>query len=97
MLKTIFYNILILFTLFNVFYWSLPVVHFFSTIRGDESDVVYRSFIEWRSRASGSVGGPYLQRRTIADRVTSDRKVYFFGGSAMWGASADDAGTIPSR
>jgi hypothetical protein len=104
MLKTIFYNLLVFFTLANLFYWSIPVVDLIQSARGDVtrgSGAVYRSFIEWRSRVSHfdnvNVEGPYLQRRTVVDRVTSQRKIYFFGGSTMWGSGDDDAGTIPSK
>lgn len=104
MLKTIFYNLLVFFTLANLFYWSIPVVDLIQSGRGDASQgngAVYRSYIEWRSRPTNFgnviVEGPYLQRRTVAEHVTSTRKVYFFGGSTMWGAGDDDAGTIASK
>ena len=61
---------------------------------------VYKSFIEWRREAFAgetiNVEGPYLQRRTLNVAAPDARKVYFFGGSTMWGPGVDDANTIPS-
>jgi lysophospholipase L1-like esterase len=44
-----------------------------------------------------NVEGSYNQRRTISPVGAAGPKVYFFGGSTMWGSGADDAGTIPSQ
>lgn len=61
---------------------------------------VYKSFIAWRREAFAGetihVEGPYLQRRTLNAAGPDARKVYFFGGSTMWGPGVDDANTIPS-
>lgn len=61
---------------------------------------VYKSFIVWRREAFAgetiNVEGPYRQRRTLNAAGADARKVYFFGGSTMWGAGVDDASTIPS-
>jgi len=105
--RTIFYNILILFVFANVFYWSIPVVTWFSNLGKSnygEGGGTYKSFIEWRTGAfdspdrKSSVGGRYLQRRTLNQDKTPSRRVYFFGGSTMWGFGAiDDGTTIPSQ
>ena len=62
---------------------------------------VYKSYIGWRrAPVTGetiNVEGPYLQRRTENRGTSSERKAYFFGGSAMWGDGSDDARTIPSQ
>jgi lysophospholipase L1-like esterase len=62
---------------------------------------VYRSYVEWRQSATNgetiNVEGPYLQRRTVNERTSGEKKAYFFGGSTMWGVGADDARTIPSQ
>jgi hypothetical protein len=61
----------------------------------------FKSFIGWQLKPfSGetiNVEGPYRQRRTLNDSADSVKKAYFFGGSAMWGTGANDAGTIPSQ
>jgi hypothetical protein len=41
--------------------------------------------------------GRYAQRQTINDGRDNSKKVYFFGGSTMWGVGARDDGTIPSE
>jgi hypothetical protein len=62
---------------------------------------VYRSHVGWRraawARDGVHVEGPYLQRRTINEGTSGDAKVYFFGGSTIWGDGAPDGGTIPSQ
>jgi lysophospholipase L1-like esterase len=103
MLKTIFYNLLVFFTLANLFYWSIPVVDLIQSLHNNagKGGAVYRSFIEWRSAEvhlpGSNVEGPYLQRRTVADSAPSTRKIWFFGGSTMWGSGDYDADTIPSK
>jgi hypothetical protein len=61
----------------------------------------YKSFIGWRSQPfhgeTINIEGRYAQRRTINDGVDQSKKVYFFGGSTMWGTGALDDGTIPSQ
>jgi lysophospholipase L1-like esterase len=61
----------------------------------------YRSHIGWRRDTFEgeriNIGGRYLQRRTLNDKVSGQRKAYFFGGSTMWAEGSDDAGTIPSQ
>lgn len=65
--------------------------------------VDYMSFIGWRTR-------PFTGETVNVDPVTqirftpepqqplvSDKKVFFFGGSTMWGRGSNDAGTIPSQ
>ena len=89
MLKTISYNVLVLFVLANVLYWSIPVVGSISgLIKGKHENSVFefRSFLGWRNPP----------RPTVNDGATGDRKVYFFGGSTMWGFWAPEAQTIPS-
>jgi hypothetical protein len=104
-LKTILYNIVVFFLLANVFYWSIPLVSFLASLREETQPTgraVYKSFIGWRTDAfdwpdrGSSVGGRYLQRRTV-NGGASGATAYFFGGSSMWGVGADDAGTIPSQ
>jgi lysophospholipase L1-like esterase len=62
---------------------------------------VYRSFVEWRHAPMAgetiTVEGPHIQRRTVNANTTRGHTAYFFGGSAMWGDGANDAGTIPSQ
>ena len=62
---------------------------------------IYVSHLGWRRVAWATenvhVEGPYLQRRTINDGAEGAAKVYFFGGSTMWGDGAPDGGTIPSQ
>jgi len=61
----------------------------------------YKSFIGWRQKSfrggTINIGGPYGQRWTINNGTGQSKKVYFFGGSAMWGIGARDDGTIPSE
>jgi len=61
---------------------------------------IYRSYVGWRDvpRASEGVNveGRYLQRRTLNNPASGEPKIYFFGGSTMWGTGVDDASTIPS-
>ena len=61
----------------------------------------YKSFIGWRRAPfhgeTINVGGPYAQRLTINRGMNKSKKVYFFGGSTMWGAAVRDDATIPSQ
>jgi hypothetical protein len=61
----------------------------------------YKSFIGWRLKPfrgeTINIGGRYAQRQTINDGKDKSKKVYFFGGSTMWGIGARDDGTIPSE
>jgi lysophospholipase L1-like esterase len=61
----------------------------------------YKSFIGWRRKPfqgeTINIGGRYAQRRTINDGTNKSNKVYFFGGSAIWGSGVRDDGTIPSQ
>ena len=61
----------------------------------------YVSYVGWRSEALDgkalTIGGPYNQRLTVNTGARGDKKAYFFGGSTMWGAFSDNAGTIPSQ
>ena len=61
----------------------------------------YKSFIGWRRKPfqgdTINIGGRYAQRRTINDGTDKSNKVYFFGGSAIWGSGVRDDGTIPSQ
>src|SRR5262245_57714882 len=61
----------------------------------------YKSFIGWRLKPfqgeTINIGGPYAQRQTINNGSDKSKKVYFFGGSTMWGTGARDDGTIPSE
>ncbi len=89
MLKTISYNALVFFVLANILYWSIPLVGSIShLIKGkQEGDgVEFRSFLGWRNPP----------RPTVNANTTGDRKVYFFGGSTMWGFWAAEPQTIPS-
>jgi hypothetical protein len=68
----------------------------------DHARTDFKSYIGWRRHVfSGqtiNVEGPYAQRRTInKDQAADAKRVYFFGGSSMWGTGANDAGTIPSQ
>jgi lysophospholipase L1-like esterase len=102
-LRTIFYNLLVLFVLSNVLYWSIPTINFISTTLARKSgggQTEFRSFIGWRhlpmERPGIHIGGhPYPQRRTVNVNVGT-KKVYFFGGSTMWGFGVADSETIPS-
>jgi lysophospholipase L1-like esterase len=62
---------------------------------------VYRSYVGWQTaRMTGetiNIEGPNFQRRTNNDNTSDAQKVYFFGGSTMWGVGATDATTIPSQ
>lgn len=128
--KTIFYNILVFFVVFNVLYWAIPTISTLSwsaqllrrliaDMPADTSGLqaaawiadhwaktglppaVYRSHIGWRRAEWASenvhVEGPYLQRRTVNATTSGAAKVYFFGGSTMWGDGSPDSGTIPSQ
>jgi lysophospholipase L1-like esterase len=61
----------------------------------------YKSFIGWRRKPfSGetiNIIGRYGQRRTINVATDKSKKIYFFGGSTMWGTGVRDDGTIPSQ
>jgi hypothetical protein len=127
--KTILYNVLIFFVLFNVLYWAIPTISTFSRsfqlfqrlaaavpagtpwpqaagwIAANWSatglpPAEYHSHIGWRRVAWAKDGvhveGPYLQRRTLNAGTSAHAKVYFFGGSTMWGDGVDDGATIPS-
>ena len=90
MLKTISYNVLIFFVLANILYWSIPVVGSITNLvkgrqEGDRAE--FRSFLGWRNPP----------RPTVNTNTTGDRKVYFFGGSTMWGFWALEPHTIPSQ
>lgn len=67
----------------------------------NRSGDVYKSYVGWRHALfrgeTINVEGRYLQRRTINDRASDEKKAYFFGGSAMWGFGSPDAATIPSQ
>jgi hypothetical protein len=67
----------------------------------NQSRDVYKSYIGWRHAPfrgeTINVEGPYLQRRTANEKTPGDTKVYFFGGSTMWGIGVRDAETIPSQ
>lgn len=89
MLKTISYNILILFVLANVLFWSIPTVGLISDmIKGKHGDGGwgFRSFVGWQ----------HPQRPTVNGKTTGDQKIYFFGGSTMWGLGVSESETIPS-
>jgi hypothetical protein len=62
---------------------------------------VYKSYVGWRHAPfrgeTINVEGPHLQRRTANEKTPADTKVYFFGGSTMWGIGVRDAETIPSQ
>ena len=62
---------------------------------------VYRSYLGWQTAPMAgetiNVEGPNFQRRTSNDNTSDAKKVYFFGGSTMWGVGATDATTIPSQ
>jgi hypothetical protein len=70
-------------------------------IEKNRSTNLYKSYVGWRHAPfhgeTLNVEGPYLQRRTINGDASTDRQVYFFGGSTMWGVGDNDAGTIPSQ
>lgn len=62
----------------------------------------YVSFIGWRRRPF--VGETItlepdsgIRHTPQPNSASSDRSVYFFGGSTMWGTGADDANTIPAH
>jgi hypothetical protein len=61
----------------------------------------YKSFIGWRLKPfqgeTINIGGRYAQRQTINNGRDKSKKVYFFGGSTMWGTGVRDDGTIPSE
>ena len=128
--RIIFYNVLIFFVVFNVFYWAIPTVTSLSlsyqlarrliaampagksgweavTWMADNWTATglppadYRSHVGWRrvawAKTDVHVDGPYAQRRTINEGTVAGRKVYFFGGSTMWGDGAPDDATIPSH
>jgi hypothetical protein len=61
----------------------------------------YKSFIEWQRKPfhgeTINIGGPYAQRLTINQGTDKSKKVYFFGGSTMWGLGVRDDFTIPSE
>ena len=43
-----------------------------------------------------NIKGHYGQRHTVQAATPNHTKVYFFGGSTMWGSGVDDARTNPS-
>ena len=122
-------NLLVFFVLFNIFYWSVPTLHYLWTTfapadakddpRGrlpnyanvswapqhyrelNQLKTNYKSFIGWRREPfrgeTINVGGPYGQRLTVNMGTDKSKKVYFFGGSTMWGPGVRDDGTIPSQ
>ncbi len=61
----------------------------------------YVAYLGWRrGEFTGkeiNIVGPYDQRKTVNDGTKGDKKVYFFGGSTMWGEGSNDPGTIPSQ
>ncbi|MGE0255068.1 MAG: SGNH/GDSL hydrolase family protein [Alphaproteobacteria bacterium] len=65
------------------------------------SGVKYKSFVGWRRNAyqgqTITVEGPYGQRRTENPPSGEVPKVYFFGGSTIWGTGSRDEDTIPSQ
>ncbi len=65
------------------------------------TSVVYYSYIGWRRRPFTSqyvnIVGKYGERLTIDRPDASDRTVFFFGGSTMWGTGSRDVDTIPSQ
>jgi hypothetical protein len=69
-------------------------------LENDRTKTVYRSYVGWRGVPSNgetiNIEGHYGQRRTVGPGESNQVKVYFFGGSAMWGSGVDDARTIPS-
>jgi len=88
MLKIISYNVLVFFVLANVVYWGIPAVNSISDLIKGKRDggFEFRSFVGWRQP----------QRPTVNDKMSADRKVYFFGGSTMWGLGSPESQTIPS-
>lgn len=89
MLKTISYNVLIFFVLANVLFWSIPVVDAISHLikPREHSAFQFRSFLGWRNPP----------RPTVNEGTPEQPKVYFFGGSTMWGYRVPEQETIPSR
>ena len=75
--------------------WAAQHYRELASLRSD-----YKSFIGWRRKPfqgeTVNVGGRYAQRRTI-EGMDNTKKVYFFGGSTIWGTGARDDGTIPSQ
>jgi hypothetical protein len=69
-------------------------------LENDRTKSTYRSYVGWRGLPSQgetiTIAGHYGQRHTVQAAAPSDTKVYFFGGSTMWGSGVDDARTIPS-
>jgi hypothetical protein len=67
----------------------------------NHSTNLYKSYVGWRRAPfhgeTINVDGPYLQRRTVNSGASTNKKVYFFGGSTMWGHGSNDEGTIPSQ
>ncbi len=76
--------------------WAMRHYRELSQLKSD-----YKSFIGWRRKPfqgeTINIGGRYAQRRTINDGTNKSKKVYFFGGSTMWGTGVRDDGTIPSQ
>jgi hypothetical protein len=125
--KLIAVNLLVTFVLFNLAYWSLPVLSLLLNIRASITDdgrarlpnyakvtwatqhyrefsqlkTNFKSFIGWRRKPfhgeTINIDGRYAQRLTINDGADKSKKVYFFGGSTMWGTGVRDDGTIPSQ
>jgi lysophospholipase L1-like esterase len=60
----------------------------------------YASYVGWRHEnakfSTITIDGPYNQRSTVNHSKDAAQKVYFFGGSTIWGTGSDDANTIPS-
>jgi lysophospholipase L1-like esterase len=75
--------------------WATQHYREFGQLKSD-----YKSFIGWRRKPfqgdTINIGGRYAQRRTVNDGTDKSKKVYFFGGSTMWGTGVRDDGTIPS-
>ncbi|MEA2905218.1 MAG: hypothetical protein QOG83_3345 [Alphaproteobacteria bacterium] len=99
-------TVLDFFVIANILYWAIPAFTAISSLFQNQSPIassriVYKSFVEWRGSeiktADFNVGGPLMQRRTVNDNTEGSRKVYFFGGSTMWGAGSNDVQTIPSQ
>lgn len=66
----------------------------------DRNWASYKSYVGWRMQPfkgeTITIEGRYRQRRTVNPPTAEKGKVYFFGGSTMWGG-VDDASTIPSQ
>jgi hypothetical protein len=101
-LRVVGYDILILFVIANVLYWSIPTAGtIIGLISPPPTSASYHSFIGWRLSEVKSpdfnIEGFYSQRRTVNEDARSITKAYFFGGSTMWGFGLGDRQTIPSH